>query len=125
MPPALVVGVASIYCDLAVPEEWAPTRLSPDAWLIDAACRAVPSASRQVIGTSGRVGQTTACDVESMEGFAVLRAAKLAGVPAIEVRAISNAIEEPDRSRWRFEDAFNAIRAATPALVREIASCVS
>ena len=32
-----------------------------------------------------------------MEGFGVLRAAQLAGVPAIEVRAISNEIEEVDR----------------------------
>ena len=59
-----------------------------------------------------------------MEGFAVLRAAALAGVPAIEVRAISNAIEEPDRSRWAFEEAFAAITAATPALVVAIAAAI-
>ena len=29
-----------------------------------------------------------------MEGFAVLRAAQMAGVPAIEVRVISNEIEQ-------------------------------
>jgi nucleoside phosphorylase len=59
-----------------------------------------------------------------MEGFAVLRAAALAGVPAIEVRAISNAIEEADRSRWRMADAKAAIVAATPLLVAELATCV-
>jgi hypothetical protein len=48
----------------------------------------------------------------------------LAGVPAIEVRAICNAIEEPDRSRWRMDDACAAIVAATPALVAELAVCV-
>ena len=31
----------------------------------------------------------------------MLRAAALAGVPAVEVRAISNEIGEPDRSRWQ------------------------
>jgi futalosine hydrolase len=60
-----------------------------------------------------------------MEGFAVLRAAMLAGVPAIEVRAIANAIEEADRSRWQFDAAFRAIVSATPALLREVAACVS
>jgi hypothetical protein len=50
-----------------------------------------------------------------------LRAAQLAGVPAIEVRAISNHIEEPDRARWHFDAAFAAITTATPLLVAELA----
>ena len=56
-----------------------------------------------------------------MEGFAVLRAAQLAGVPAIEVRVISNEIEETDRARWHFDAAFAAVAAATPRLVEEVA----
>jgi futalosine hydrolase len=124
VPPALVVGIESLYCDLEVPEAWAPRRLTPAARLVEAACRALPSASRQAIGTSGRVGQTAGCAVESMEGFAVLRAAALAGVPAIEVRAVSNEIEEADRGRWRFGEAFEAARASTPLLVRELAACL-
>jgi nucleoside phosphorylase len=60
-----------------------------------------------------------------MEGFAVLRAAHLADVPAIEVRSISNAIEQRDRAHWKFDDAFDAITAVTPRLVEEIAACVS
>lgn len=124
-PPALVVGAESIYCDLDVPARFAPRRLLPYAPFVDAACRALPAAIRLAIGTSGRVGSTTGCDIEAMEGFAVLRAAALAGVPAVEIRAISNAIEESDRSRWSVDDACAAIVAATPALVREIASCVS
>jgi futalosine hydrolase len=125
LPPALIVGSESVYCDLDVPERLAPHRLTPQAALVDAACRALPSAVRRSVGTSGGVGHTTGCEVEAMEGFAVLRAACLAGVPAVEVRAISNAIEESDRSLWWFDEAFAAIVAATPALVREIAACVS
>jgi nucleoside phosphorylase len=125
MPPALVIGEASIYCDLGVPAEWAPHQLTPDPRLLAAVRRAFPSAVRTTIGTSGRVGATTGCEVEAMEGFAVLRAAMLAGVPAIEVRAIANAIEEADRSRWQFDEAFRAIASATPVLVREVAACVS
>ena len=52
-----------------------------------------------------------------MEGFGVLRAAALAGVPAVELRAISNAVAEPDRSRWRFDDALDALAAAVEQLV--------
>lgn len=40
--------------------------------------------------------------VESMEGFAVLRAAEIAGVPAVEVRGISNVVCERARSGWDF-----------------------
>ena len=125
VPPQLVVGTETRYCDLTVPERFAPHQLTVDGALVDAACRALPSAVRQIIGTSGTVGRTSGCVVEAMEGFAVLRACALAGVPAIEVRAISNAIEDSDRSRWRFDEAFAAIVAATPALVSEIASCAS
>jgi nucleoside phosphorylase len=124
-PPTLVIGTASIYCDLDVPDAWAPSRLAPDPQLLEAACRALPTAARHPIGTAGRVDGSAGCDVECMEGFAVLRAAALAGVPAVEVRAISNHIEEADRRRWRFDDAFAAIVTATPTLVREIAACVS
>jgi futalosine hydrolase len=70
------------------------------------------------IGTSARVGGTSGCDVEAMEGFGVLRAAAGAGVPALEVRAIANEVEEADRSRWRFDDALRALAESVPALMR-------
>ena len=123
LPLDVVAGVETIYCDLGVPDTFAPRRIIAPSALVDAACRAVPGATRHVIGTSGRVGHSSNCHVEAMEGFAVLRAAALAGVPAIEVRVISNAIEETDRAAWRFDEAFAAVRALTPRLVREIAAC--
>jgi nucleoside phosphorylase len=52
-----------------------------------------------------------------MEGFGVLRAAALAGVPAVEVRAVSNAVDEPDRAKWRFDDALAALAEAVPRLL--------
>jgi nucleoside phosphorylase len=72
------------------------------------------------IGTSARVGGTSGCTVEAMEGFAVLRAAQLAGIPALEVRAVSNEIDEPDRARWRFDDALGALAQALPLLLAEL-----
>ena len=124
-PATLVIGIESNYHDLGVPERFAPSRLVVDEVLVSAAARALPDALRLPIGTSGRIGGTRDTDVEAMEGFAVLRAAQQAGVPAIEVRAVSNEIEEADRSRWHFDAAFAAIVAATPRLVEELSLCVS
>lgn len=124
-PVSLVIGSDAVYCDLAEANTWAPRTLRASAALIDAARRALPDARVLPIGTSARVGGTNGCDVEAMEGFAVLRAAQLAGVPAIEVRAVSNEIEEPDRARWRFDEAFRAVADATPRLMAELAACVN
>ena len=99
-----------------------PARVEPDSRLVDAARRALPGALVLPIGTSARVGGTSGCEVEAMEGFAVLRAAQLAGVPAVEVRAISNDIDESDRSRWHFDDALAALQDALPRLLAELRS---
>jgi len=114
--PALVIGSESIYED-AVEGGLVPGRVRPDADLLARAREALPDAHALPIGTSARVGGTSGCDVEAMEGFAVLRAAELAGIPAVEVRAVSNEIDEPDRARWRFDDALAALEAALPRLL--------
>ena len=124
-PTTLVIGTEARYHDLLVPARLAPGVVRTDEALIAAVRSAFPDAVHLPIGTSGCIGGTTDTDVEAMEGFAVLRAAQLAGVPAIEVRAISNDIEEADRARWHFDAAFAAITAATPRLVEEVARCVS
>jgi len=49
-------------------------------------------------------------EIESMEGFAVLRAAQLAGVPAIEVRGISNLVGDRTKSEWNFEAGIGGLR---------------
>jgi futalosine hydrolase len=122
LPPAtLVIGSEAKYCDLDVAQRWAPSVVPAAPALLMAAARTLPGARQLPIGTSARVGGTSGCLVEAMEGFGVLRAAQRAGVPAIEVRAISNEIEEPDRARWHFDAALAAITGATPALVREVA----
>ena len=117
--PELVIGSEARYED-AASGALVVARVQPDARLVAAARRALPEARVLPIGTSARVGGTTGCDVEAMEGFAVLRAAELAGVPAVEVRAVSNEIDEPDRARWRFADALAALEAALPRLLAEL-----
>ncbi len=119
-PATVVIGRDARYCDLGVPDEWAPRVVDASPLLLAAAERVLPYAPTLTIGTSAHVGGTSDCDVEAMEGFAVLRAAQLAGVPAIEVRAIANDIEETDRARWHFAAAFQAIIDIIPALVAAI-----
>ena len=114
-PGQLVIGSESLYCD--TDSRLVPARLESPARLLAAAEAALPAAAVRPIGTSASVGGTSGCDVEGMEGFAVLRAARLADIPALEVRAVSNEIEEPDRGRWRFEDALAALERAVPLLV--------
>ena len=118
-PPQLVIGSEAVYED-AAGGPLVPGRARPAAELVAAARRALPEAVVVPIGTSARVGGTTGCDVEAMEGFAVLRAAELAGVPAVEVRAVSNDVDEPDRARWRFDDALAALADAVPRVLAEL-----
>jgi futalosine hydrolase len=118
-PPQLVIGSEAVYED-AGDGPLVPGRVRPDATLLEHAQRALPDAQVLPIGTSARVGGTSGCTVEAMEGFAVLRAAELAGVPALEVRAISNDVDEPDRGRWRFDAALAALDDALPRLLEEL-----
>jgi nucleoside phosphorylase len=117
--PQLVIGSEAVYED-AAGGVLVPARVRADPALVQAVQRALPEARVLPIGTSARVGGTSGCEVEAMEGFAVLRAAELAGVPAVEVRAVSNEIGEPDRGRWRFDDALAALAAALPRLLAEL-----
>ncbi len=113
-PPALVLGSESVYEDARGP--LVPARVVPDADLLARMRAALPDAHVLPIGTSAHVGGASACEVEAMEGFAVLRACALAGVPAVELRAVSNAIDEADRSKWRFDDALAALADALKRL---------
>ena len=60
-------------------------------------------------------GAAAESDVEAMEGFAVLRAAQEAGVPAIELRAVSNRYRD-DRDDWRVEVALAVLAGAVRRL---------
>ena len=120
-PGGLVIGSEAVYCDISA-EVPVIERVEPDSMLLAAVRAAVPEALVLPIGTSAAVGGSLrdahrGLRVEAMEGFAVLRACALAGVPAIEVRAISNEVAEGDRSRWRIGRALEAISDALPRLL--------
>ena len=113
-PPALVLGSEAVYCDVIDAGSTLPRveRVRPDAALLERVRGALPDAHVLPIATCGKVGGGAGCDVEAMEGFGVLRACELAGVPAVELRAISNSPGEPDRAKWRFDEAFATLADA-------------
>jgi futalosine hydrolase len=118
-PPALVLGSESVYSDVVDPGSAFPRveRAEPDAALLARARALLPAALVLPIATAGRITGGTGCEVEAMEGFGVLRACVLAGVPAVELRAVSNRVDEADRSKWRFDDALGALAEAAACLV--------
>lgn len=52
------------------------------------------------------------CDVESMEGAAVLAICKGFGVPGYEVRAVSNFVGKRQKSSWKIAEALLALKNA-------------
>jgi futalosine hydrolase len=113
-PLATVIGTQAVDCD----GDSEP--IAPDARLLACARRALPGALALPIGTSAHVGGTAEVAVEGMEGHAVLAACLDEGVPALELRVISNEIEQADRGLWRFDDAFAELGRATALVIAEI-----
>lgn len=113
-PLTVVLGGESVYSDLhaGIP---VVRQVEPDDALFDRVRAALPDAVVASIGTSAAVGGVRS-GVEAMEGFGVLRACALAGVPAVELRVVSNSPDEPDRAKWRFEEAFAVLGEAVARL---------
>jgi futalosine hydrolase len=126
-PLSVVIGTEAFYADIVDPASLMPRveRAQPSRKLVEAARRVLPDAHLLPIASCARVGGGGECHVEAMEGFSVLRAAELAGVPAVEVRTISNRPADADRSLWRIEDALARLAEVVPLLVGELTSAVS
>jgi futalosine hydrolase len=101
-------------------EDGTPIVLPDGLQVVDSATACDPLLSAKLAGagypglrgiTVSRVTTTEAtaqrlaasgAQVETMEGFAVMRSAQIAGVHAVEVRGISNRVGDPQRSGWDF-----------------------
>jgi futalosine hydrolase len=123
-PGAFVVGTESVYVDLSA-EFPVIDRAKPDEALVRAAQRALPEAIALPIATTAAVSSASSnpahdLRVEGMEGFGVLRACELAGVPAVEVRAVSNELGEQDRALWMVRRGLEVLANAIPRLVASL-----
>lgn len=117
-PRTVVIGEQSIYCDTV--SRFVPREVEPDAGLVAVLVAALPDVHVRTIGTSADVGGSADCDVEAMEGFGVLRAARLAFVPAVELRVVSNEVEEVDRAKWDFAGALAVLAGATRTAINAL-----
>jgi nucleoside phosphorylase len=123
---SVVIGSEAHYADIVDASSSMPRieHAYPSPELVEAARRALPDANVLPIASCARVGGGGDCHVEAMEGFSVLRAAELAGVPAVEVRTISNRPEDVDRGVWRIDGALGRLGEIVPVLLGELSLCV-
>ncbi|GAC1409410.1 MAG: futalosine hydrolase [Candidatus Velthaea sp.] len=102
-------------------------RIAGDRDLLEWYGSAIPHGRRGVGVTSATITTSDARaaeldarflpSTEAMEGFAVLRAAKLAGIPAIELRGVSNYVGNRAASEWNFRAGASAVVAALEGLL--------
>lgn len=59
-------------------------------------------------------------DIESMEGAAFFYACQQAGIPSIQLRAISNFVEPRNRGNWNIPLAVNELHASLQQLLKSI-----
>ena len=122
IPGSLVLGTEAVYVDLAA-ESPVVDRVVADRDLLSALQRLFPDAVSLPIATSAAVSGADATHdlrVEGMEGFGVLRACALGGVPAVEVRAVSNDLGEGDRERWRIHRGLEVLGETLPSMLETL-----
>lgn len=59
-----------------------------------------------------RAARVPGAAAEGMEGYGVAVAARLLGIPVLEIRAISNRVGRRDRSAWRIPEALGVLEKA-------------
>jgi futalosine hydrolase len=104
-------------------------RIESDAALVEAARKAgarIGSAITVSTVTMGseraqRLAERFEAELEAMEGFAVLRAAAIAAVPAIELRGVSNIVGPRASSGWNFDAGARAVTALLDRFLDRIA----
>ncbi|MET9590687.1 futalosine hydrolase [Streptomyces sp. NPDC006516] len=129
---SLVVATDIVAADLGAetPDGFVPvtglgfgrdTFLPPGSLVQDvaAATGAVPGPVLTVSTATGSAARTAellaahpGAAAEAMEGFGVAEAAAGLGVPALELRAVSNTVGPRDRAAWRIGDALAALTEA-------------
>ncbi|MEJ8306364.1 futalosine hydrolase [Saccharibacillus sacchari] len=76
----------------------------------------VSTTTGTLAGARALAARVPGAAAEGMEGFGVAEAARQFGLPALELRAISNAVGPRDRGAWKIGDALSALRRASSIL---------
>lgn len=82
-----------------------------------AALRGLTVSSVTATASTAKRLATFGVQAESMEGFAVLRAAEMAGVPAVEVRGISNIVTDREQGKWNFAQGVRGLESVLTSLL--------
>ena len=77
---------------------------------------ALPQAAGHTVPALDDRFRTAASDVETMEGAAFFEVCLASGVPFAEIRAVSNAVGEQDRSLWNIPLALRNLQACLQKL---------
>lgn len=97
-----------------------PRALARDAARAAGAALAPVLTVSTATGTAARAAELAerhpGAGAEAMEGFGVAEAAARAGLPVLEVRAVSNAVGPRDREAWRIPQALSALTRAIAAI---------
>jgi futalosine hydrolase len=92
-------------------------RVTTGPFLTVSACSGTARRGAELAGRFGAV-------CETMEGAAYAHIAAIYGLPFLEVRGISNLVEDRDLSRWRLGEAAEAAAAACAVAATSIAAAV-
>ncbi|NGZ75076.1 futalosine hydrolase [Saccharibacillus alkalitolerans] len=76
----------------------------------------VATTTGTLAGAQALAARVPGAAAEGMEGFGVAEAARQFGLPALELRAISNAVGPRDRESWKIGEALGALRMASSIL---------
>lgn len=76
----------------------------------------VSTATGTAVSAAERSGRVPGVAAEAMEGYGVALAAHIHGVPALEIRAISNQVGPRDKNAWRIKEALDVLEKAFSVL---------
>ena len=77
----------------------------------------VSTATGTAASTAEMARRVPGAAAEAMEGYGVALAARNCGVPALEIRSISNPVGPRDRTGWRIKEALDVLEQASSVLL--------
>lgn len=102
-------GSTRIQVDLSLVKRLTSALQEAELPVITGPIITVSTATGTAVSAAERARRIPGAAAEGMEGYGVALAAHLYGVPALEIRAISNPVGPRDRNSWRLNEAFKVL----------------